>query len=88
MKSDIKFEVQISDKKINFLDTTITLENGTLKTELYNKAINTNMYLDSSSCHPPHIIKNIPKGQFIRIRRFAPTLKHTISIVELPYQIL
>ena len=29
------------------------------------------MYLNRKSCHPTHVIQNLPKGQFIRVRRIC-----------------
>ena len=71
MKSTIKFEVNFSEKSVHFLDITVSLMNGLLETTLYTKPTDGHMYLNRSSCHPRHVIKNIPKGQFIRIRRIC-----------------
>ena len=69
MKSCIKFETNISKHSVNFLDVTISLNDGKLSTSLYTKPTNDHLYLNWKSCHPQHILKNIPKGQFIRIKR-------------------
>ena len=71
MKSKIKFEIHQSTESVNFLDVNITLTNGRLSTSLYSKPTDSHLYLDNSSCHPEHVIKNIPKGQFLRLRRIC-----------------
>ena len=71
MSSNIKFEVNISTTMVNFLDVSVTLEDGILKTNLYSKPTDAFLYLNKSSNHPKHVIDNIPKGQFIRIRRIC-----------------
>ena len=75
MKSNIKFEVHSSNDNVNFLDVNISLHNGELKTKVYEKITNAHLYLNKSSCHPGHVIKNIPKGQFVRIRRICSNLE-------------
>ena len=71
MKSKIKFEVNTSTTMVTFLDVSVTLKDGTLKTKLYTKPTDAFLYLHKSSNHPNHVINNIPKGQFIRIRRIC-----------------
>ena len=66
-----KKSVHQSTESINFLDVNITLTNGRLSTSLYFKPTDSHLYLDNSSCHPEHEIKNIPKGQFLRLRRIC-----------------
>ena len=88
MKSVIKFEVNISEHSVNFLDVTISLKDGKLITSLYTKPTNAHLYLNWNSSHPQHVLKNIPKGQFIRIKRicsekndfekYANILKHKL----------
>ena len=53
----IKFTAEWSKTQINFLDVTVSLENGKIKTDLYVKSTDTHQYLHSSSCHPYHCKK-------------------------------
>ena len=71
MKSQMKFEVNQSNNKVEFLDVSVIFENGKIKTDLYSKPTDAFLYLNKSSNHPKHVIKNIPKGQFIRLRRIC-----------------
>ena len=71
MKSIIKFEVNKSESEVNFLDVSVKLEDGSLSTSLFCKATDAHLYLNYSSNHPKHVLNNIPKGQFIRIRRIC-----------------
>ena len=59
---------------MNFLDVNIRISDNSIKTSLYSKPTDAHLYLDSKSNHPHHVIKNIPKGQFIRVRRICTDL--------------
>lgn len=37
MKSKIKFEINKSDKEVNFLHVTVGLDNGSIRTSIYRK---------------------------------------------------
>ena len=63
----IKFIAEWSKTQINFLDVTVPLENGNIKTDLYVKPIDTRQCLHSSSCHPCHCKKGIPYNQMLRL---------------------
>ena len=69
MKSTIKFEVNKSTAEVNFLDVTVSLKDRKLQSNLYSKPTDVFLYLNKASSHPRHVTNNIPKGQFIRIRR-------------------
>jgi len=86
MKSLIKFEIHHSSESVNFLDVTVNLKNGTFHTDLYCKPTDAHLYLNATSSHPQHVIKNIPKGQFIRLRRICSDttnyIKHSTQYIE------
>jgi peptide-methionine (R)-S-oxide reductase len=71
----IKFTHEISNTTISFLDTSSSLSEGVLSTDLYPKPTDTNQYLLPRSCHPPHVTKSIPYSQALRIRRICSTNK-------------
>ena len=71
----IKFTHEISNTTISFLDTSSSLSEGVLSTDVYSKSTDTNQYLFPSSCHPPHVTKSIPYSQALRIRRICSTDK-------------
>ncbi len=62
-------------EEIAFLDLSISFDilTNRIKTNLYIKPTNTYSYLLTSSNHPVHIFKNIPKSLFIRVRRICTT---------------
>jgi hypothetical protein len=68
----LKLNIVHSDN-VAFLDLKISFDYLTNKfvTDLYIKPTNTFSYLLTSSNHPMHIFKNIPKSLFIRIRRIC-----------------
>ena len=86
MKSDIKFEVHYSQSSVNFLDVTVFMDNGMLKTTLFSKPTDAHMYLNATSCHAKHVISNLPKGQFIRVRRICSEktdyLSHGAKLID------
>ena len=71
MKSKIKYESNSSTESVNFLDVKVKLTGDRIQTSLYSKPTDAHLYLNAKSCHPAHVIKNIPKGQLIRIRRIC-----------------
>ena len=71
-KSKIKFTSSYSSKSVNFLDTTVSIEqDGSLSTNLFCKPTASHAYLHKSSYHTPHVIKAVPFSQFMRIRRIC-----------------
>ena len=61
MKSKIKFQIHLSIIEVQFLDVTVSLKHGKLRTALFTKPTSSLFYLNTSSCHPSHALKNIPK---------------------------
>ncbi|XP_063077568.1 uncharacterized protein LOC134467623 [Engraulis encrasicolus] len=68
---NLKFTMEYSSTKIHFLDLEITLHNNMLETSIYRKETDRNTILHASSFHPDHIVKNIPYGQFVRLKRIC-----------------
>ena len=75
MKSKIKFEIHLSTNEVHFLDVTISLNHGKLRTTLFTKPTDSHFYLNTS-CHPPHVLKNISTGQLIPLRRICSRKLH------------
>ena len=50
-KSKIKFEIHLSTNEVHFLDVTISLKRGKLRTTLFTKPTDSHFYIDNSSCH-------------------------------------
>jgi hypothetical protein len=71
MKSTIRYESSCSTKSVDFLDVQVRVVGNKIQTSLYTKPTDAHLYLNAKSCHPNHVIKNIPKGQFIRLRRIC-----------------
>ena len=71
IKSKIKFEIHLSINEGHLLDVTFSLTHGKLRATLFTKTTDSHFNLNTSSCHPSHVLKNIPKGQFIRLRRIC-----------------
>jgi hypothetical protein len=71
----IKFtcDYNFATKSTTFLDTTISLLNNTINTDLYRKPTDRVQYLLPNSCHPNHIFKNVPYSLALRILRICST---------------
>ncbi|CAJ0918735.1 unnamed protein product [Ranitomeya imitator] len=68
----LKFSLQHSTERINFLDTMIYKErNGDLSIDLFTKPTDRNSLLHFHSCHPPSIKNSIPKSQFQQVDRIV-----------------
>jgi hypothetical protein len=55
----------------NFMDLTITIENGKLSTTLFEKAQNLHLYLPPTSSHPRGCSTGLVFGQVLRARRLC-----------------
>ena len=71
LRSSIRFTVDQSTSEVNFLDVTVRLNDGKINTTVYSKPTDSHLYLNSSSNHPRHVVRNIPKSQFMRLRRIC-----------------
>ena len=68
----IKFTLEVSCLKIDFLDITIIDNSGGLvSTNLYCKPTDSHNYLLYSSEHPRHLLNGIPYSQFVRIKHLC-----------------
>ena len=67
----IRFKHEIREDKINFRDTTITIENGYLITSPYSKPTDSKQYLIPSLVHKENVVDNIPKTVGMRLRRLC-----------------
>ena len=75
MKSKIKFEIHLSNNEVHFLNVTVSIKNGKLRTAQFTKLTDyslLNVYVNISFCHPSHVLKYTPKGQFIGLRHICP----------------
>ena len=79
----IKFEVDFSKTKVNFLDTTVTMtSNHILTTSLYQKPTDRHNFLHQKSYHPPSTKKSLPYSQALRIKKICSVKEDFISGIE------
>jgi hypothetical protein len=80
----IKFTMEASTKSVNFLDTTVSIVDNQIKTDLYSKPTDAHNYLLFSSAHPRSCKQSIPYSQFLRVRRICTDIsdfdKHVITL--------
>ena len=57
--SSIKFTHEVTKIKLSFLNTTTTLKEGNITTDLYSNPTDKHQYLSPSSCHHKHCFKSI-----------------------------
>ena len=68
----IKFDYEISQTEVNFLDTTVYIDKqNTLRTKLYRKPTDRQNYLHIKSEHPPSLKRSIPYSQALRLRKIC-----------------
>lgn len=68
----VELSLDYSQSEIHFLDLKITKSSsGDLHTTIFRKDTDRNTTLHAESCHPPHLIENIPFGQLQRLRRIC-----------------
>ena len=53
----IKFTHEVSKTNMSFLDTTTTVKEGNMTTDLYSKPTDKHQYLSPDSCHPKHCLR-------------------------------
>ena len=73
----IKFTHEVSKTKMSFLDTTTTVKEGNMTTNLYSKPTEKHQYLSPSSCHPKHCFKSISFSQAISVKRIWSIVETT-----------
>ncbi|XP_041428149.1 uncharacterized protein LOC121396834 [Xenopus laevis] len=69
--STLHFTLTYDAETANFLDVTIKKEGTRLQTDLYKKETERNNLLHFSSFHSPSLKNNLPKSQFMRVRRIV-----------------
>lgn len=73
-KLNIKLTYKTGRTNIDFLDLMLQVnDEGFVHSDLQRKPTATNSLLHAESSHPKHLIRNIPVGQFLRIRRICST---------------
>ena len=83
---NIHFKLIYSKESVEYLDCKIYKSNNKLQTTLYSKPSDTHAYLVPTSCHPTHIVRNIPYGVAIRCKRICSEAseyeKHTVKFMK------
>ena len=67
----LRWEFTTAATTIDFLDVTLTINNGCIDTCLYEKELNLYLYLPPSSAHPPGVLKGLVHGMIYRIIRLT-----------------
>jgi hypothetical protein len=82
-KKDINIEIECKiDSSVNYLDVTITNENGRLRTSVYHKPTAAPYYLPYTSDHPHKYHRNIPYSALIRAARICSNV-HDFNLERL-----
>ena len=64
---NLKFIYESSKKRVAILDLNVSLENGSVTTDLHTKSTDCHQYLHYSSSHPDHIKISIMYSQTLRL---------------------
>nr|XP_054774674.1 uncharacterized protein LOC129282841 [Lytechinus pictus] len=68
---NIKFTMESSREKVNFLDVTLSTSGHTIETSVYTKPTDSFTYLNFNSFHPRHIKESIVYSQLLRYKRIT-----------------
>ena len=79
----LKITIETNLKQVNFLDTTLNLDNDTYAP--YRKPNDTPLYIDINSNHPPNIIREIPNTINSRLNSISST-KYDFDSAKPDYQ--
>ena len=72
----LRFTANSSLTSVNFLDVLVSKDHfNQIQTTIYRKPMERNTLLHFSSNHPSHLKRNIPTGQFLRLRRNCSSLE-------------
>ena len=63
----LQWEFSERINSVNYMDLTITLTNGTIETNMYEKQLNLYPYIPPLSAHPPGVITGLVLGNSYRI---------------------
>lgn len=72
---NIRLTSQWSTEQIHFLDVNIFRVDDTLQTKVFFKPTDRNSFLPMHSGHHPLWLRNVPKGQMMRVRRNCSSLE-------------
>ena len=79
----LKITTNVNIKQVEFLDVIMDLSTG--KRIPYRKPLDTPTYVNANSCHPPSVIKQIPKAVQSRLSKLASS-KDEFDLAVPPYQ--
>ncbi|CAM4845187.1 unnamed protein product, partial [Rotaria magnacalcarata] len=83
MNKDINIKINYEiNTAVNFLDITITNENGQLKTLIYHKPTTEPYILPFTPDHPRHMHRNIPYAALMRAAHLCSNLQRDCSIQD------
>ena len=63
----LTWEFEDPSDKVNFMDLTITIQNGHMSTSLFEKPLNLHLYIPPHSAHPPGLLPGIVHSTLFRI---------------------
>ena len=63
----VTWEFNDPSDKVNFMDLTIKIKNGTITTSLFKKPLNLHLYIPPHSAHPPGLLPGIVHSTLFRI---------------------
>ena len=63
----LEWEFSDRSREIDFMDLSLSIENGKLVTTLYEKPLNLHLYIPPHSAHPPGLLTGVVYGSLFRI---------------------
>ncbi|XP_053577395.1 protein Njmu-R1 [Bombina bombina] len=68
-EANLHFTYEWSRTSLTYLDLNIEVKEGAIETSTYFKKVDSNNYVHQTSCHHKNWKNNIPKGQFLRMKK-------------------
>ena len=67
----LQWDVSERSKSVDYMDLTLTIEQGKIHTTLYEKKNNHHLYIPPKSCHPPGLLPGMVHGMIHRVFRLC-----------------
>jgi hypothetical protein len=74
----LKWTVNAPSWSVDFLDLALTIWNGRVESNLFEKILNLYLYLPPHSAHPPGVLKGLVAGMLLHIIQLTtnPGIRH------------
>ena len=76
----LTWEFEDPSDEVNFMDLTITIQNGHISTSLFEKPLDLHLYIPPHSANPPGLLPGIVHSTLFRIFTLCPKTREKCNI--------